>query len=81
MATEYDWTQLTVHMHDRTPLSRVFAAWATPAGLASFFVGSARAIEPSGVERAPDEHVRAGDALCIHLATNSARTSPTEDTR
>lgn len=61
MSDAYDWTQFTVHMYYRAPRSRVFAAWATSAGLASFFIASARHTAPDGSLRRPDEHAQGGD--------------------
>ena len=52
----YDWTRFSITFFYYAPRERVFAAWATPRGLESFFVRSARF---SG--RGPDDLVVAGD--------------------
>lgn len=61
MSDAYDWTQFTVHMHYEAPIGRVFEAWATPAGLESFFLASARHASPDGSRRGPNEAAAAGD--------------------
>ncbi|NNE44823.1 MAG: SRPBCC domain-containing protein, partial [Gemmatimonadetes bacterium] len=57
----YDWSRFElVYYYDR-PLPDVFRAWATAAGLESFFIEEARAAPPDGDPRGPSEVVQEGD--------------------
>jgi uncharacterized protein YndB with AHSA1/START domain len=58
---DYDWSRFElVYYYDR-PVVDVFRAWATAAGLESFFLAAAVFTDPEGRERAPDEPAQAGD--------------------
>jgi uncharacterized protein YndB with AHSA1/START domain len=61
MSDAYDWTQFTVHMHYYAPIEKVFQAWATAAGLESFFLSSALHASPDGSRRALDKPAVRGD--------------------
>ncbi|MHC4959191.1 MAG: SRPBCC family protein [Planctomycetota bacterium] len=61
MTEGYDWSRFRVHMFYRAPLDAVFAAWATPGGLESFFIASADHRSPDGDRRAPDAACVGGD--------------------
>lgn len=58
----YDWTQFHVHMYYRASLEEVFRRFATPAGLASFYIDEATFTDADGRRRQSDEQYRAGDA-------------------
>jgi uncharacterized protein YndB with AHSA1/START domain len=58
---EYDWSEFTVHTIYRASRADVFRAWATPAGLASFFIGAALHTGPDGAPRDPHELAQVGD--------------------
>lgn len=58
---KYDWTRFdVVFYYDQEP-DRVFRAWATEAGLRSFFIETALFTAADGTRRGPEEVVRAGD--------------------
>lgn len=61
MPDAYDWSRFSVHMYYRASLDDVFRAWATPRGLASFFIAQATHVSPDGSPRTADEITRAGD--------------------
>jgi len=61
MTNAYDWSEFRVHMYYRAPIEAVFAAWATPAGLESFFIGEADHTGPDGGPREPHGVCAAGD--------------------
>ncbi len=57
----YDWSRFDiVFYYDQGP-GEVFRAWATPAGLTSFFIDRAVFTGPDGEERPADEIARSGD--------------------
>ena len=57
----YDWSQFHVRMYYPAPLGEVYRRFSTAAGLESFFIYRATHVDESGVARAPDEQVQAGD--------------------
>ncbi len=59
--SDYDWTQFHVHMYYLAPLDEVFARFATPGGLESFYVKEARFTSPDGVVRQPTDTYQMGD--------------------
>jgi len=61
MSESYDWTQFRVSMIYRAPLPAVFGAWATPAGLESFFIAEGDHRGPDAKRRAGGEIVTRGD--------------------
>lgn len=58
----YNWTTFTVHTIYRSTRDAVWRAWATPAGLESFFIREATVTAHNGERRAKDSSVCAGDA-------------------
>lgn len=58
----YDWSQFDVYMDIRAPMERVFDAWATAAGMESFFARTMPYRAPDGAARAPTEHAAPGDS-------------------
>lgn len=57
----YDWTEFHVHMYYLALRDEVFARFATPAGLASFYIAEATFTAPDGRVRGSDEVCAAGD--------------------
>ncbi len=65
---DYDWTQFNVYMDIRAPLEQVFNAWATAAGMESFFAKTMPYRAPDDTPRAPTEYAAPGDTydLAFH---------------
>lgn len=68
--TGYDWTQFYVHMYYLAPLDKVFARFATPAGMESFYVRTATFIDPHQNVRAPDETFKSDDCYQFDYVHN-----------
>ena len=60
-AAGYDWSRFEIVFYYDAPIERVFRAWATGGGLASFFIERAVFRDADGAERQSDEPVRVGD--------------------
>lgn len=57
----YDWSRFDIVFYYDQPPAEVFRAWATSAGLTSFFVETACFASNDGIERASGEIVTVGD--------------------
>jgi uncharacterized protein YndB with AHSA1/START domain len=57
----YDWSAFEIVFYYDQPVGDVFRAWATAAGLESFFIERARFTSPEGTERAHEAIVEGGD--------------------
>lgn len=60
-ADRYDWTRFSITFFYPVEVGTAYRAWATAAGLESFFIDSAAATSALGTARGPHEPVRAGD--------------------
>jgi uncharacterized protein YndB with AHSA1/START domain len=60
-ADSYDWTQFSTTFFYPVDIRTAFQAWATPAGLESFFIESAAVMSAAGTPRRPDESMETGD--------------------
>ena len=59
---ENNWSLFKLRVNIRQPLDKVYAAWATPGGLESWFLRRAEiALGPPGIHRLPGESMEAGD--------------------
>ncbi len=59
---ENKWSLFKLRVNIRQPLDKVYAAWATPGGLESWFLRRAEiALGPPGIHRLPAESMEAGD--------------------
>lgn len=61
-ADGYDWTRFSTTFFYPVDIQSAFRAWATPAGLQSFFIETADAASPTGEPRRPDEPMAEGDS-------------------
>lgn len=62
VSESYDWSQFHVQMYYPAPVDDVFNRWATPKGLASFFLEEAVHRSQGGSVRGPEEMAQTGDA-------------------
>ena len=60
-AQTYDWSRFEIVEYYDAPIEAVFGAWATAAGLESFFIQSAHIETPDGRVRASREVAQSGD--------------------
>jgi hypothetical protein len=60
-ADDYDWTQFSSTFFYPVEIGTAYRAWATPAGLQSFFIEAAVATSGDGGPRRPDEPMATGD--------------------
>lgn len=57
----YNWTEFRLYHYYHCTREKLFAAWATAAGLENFFLKRARFTDTAGSNRAAGEAARAGD--------------------
>jgi hypothetical protein len=57
----YDWSKFTQRIPVKAEAQKIYDAWATPAGLESWFLRNAKFRKPDGNPRNPDDHIQKDD--------------------
>ena len=58
---DFDWTTFTVRVPVNAPPDKLYACWATRAGMEYWFLRRSQYKKPDGSERGPEEPVQQGD--------------------
>jgi uncharacterized protein YndB with AHSA1/START domain len=62
MATSYDWSRFTVRINVNAPADKLYHAWATRAGIESWFLRLSEYKKPDAALRSDNELVAKGDS-------------------
>ncbi len=62
MTSHHDWSRFLLRVNVKTSLQKIYDAWATQAGLESWFLRQAEFARPDGILREKTEHFQKGDA-------------------
>jgi uncharacterized protein YndB with AHSA1/START domain len=63
-----DFSQFKLRVNIKTSVENAYQAWATPAGLKSWFLGRVVITDENGVDRKPDEMAKANDDYSFFFA-------------
>jgi uncharacterized protein YndB with AHSA1/START domain len=67
MVTSHDFSTFKLRVNVKTSVENAFQAWATPAGLRSWFLGKTIFTDPEGRVRGDNEMAQAGDSHAMYF--------------